>query len=128
MSVLLDTHAFLWWVEGAPRFSKSVLELVQEPDTLCLLSVCSCWEMAIKAGLGKLRLASPVREYVPRHLAANNFKLCPISFQHAVRVERLEWHHRDPFDRLLAAQALEGKMTLVSRDSIFDAYGVRRVW
>ena len=84
--------------------------------------------MAIKAGLGKLRLASPVREYVPRHLAANNFRLCPISFQHAARVEGMEWHHRDPFDRLLAAQALEDKMVLVSRDPVFEKYGVRRVW
>ncbi len=85
--------------------------------------------MAIKVGLGKLRLAGPVRDYVPRHLAANNFKLCPISFQHAARVERLAWHHRDPFDRLLAAQALEDKMVFfVSRDPVFDNYGVRRAW
>ena len=68
-----------------------------------------------------------MREYVPRHLAASNFRLCPISFQHAARLERMEWHHRDPFDRLLAAQALEDKMVLVARDPVFDKYGVRRV-
>lgn len=79
MTVLLDTHVFLWWVEGAPRFSRHVLELVEQPEIPCLVSVASCWGMAIKVGLGKLRLAGPVRDYVPRHLAANNFKLCPIS-------------------------------------------------
>lgn len=126
--VLLDTHAFLWWVEGAPRLPEKAAAIVENLENVCFLSLCSCWEMAIKAGLGKLRLAGPIREFVPRHLAANHFKLCPISFRHAARVEQLEWHHRDPFDRLLAAQALEEKMILVSRDPIFDAYGVRRVW
>lgn len=71
MNILLDTHAFLWWVEGSPRFSQEVLALIERSENPCLLSVASCWEMAIKAGLGKLRLACPVREYVPRHLAAN---------------------------------------------------------
>ena len=70
----------------------------------------------------------PIRDFIPQHLAANDFKQLSISFRHVARVESLDFHHRDPFDRLIAAQALEEKMMLLSVDTIFDHYGVERVW
>ena len=126
--LLLDTHAFLWWVEDSPQLSPAARALMEVLENECFLSIASSWEMAVKASIGKLRLSLPVREYVPQHLAANQFRELPISFAHAARVESLELHHRDPFDRLLAAQALEEQLILISADRIFDCYGVMRVW
>ena len=84
--------------------------------------------MAIKSSIGKLKLTCPIKEYIPQHMAANQFKQLSISFRHVSRVESLQYHHRDPFDRLLVAQVLEEKMILVSADPIFDRYKVQRVW
>ena len=126
--ILLDTHTFIWWVEGTPQLSAHVQELLEEINNECFLSLVSSWEMAIKSSIGKLRLTCPIRKYVPLNLAANQFKELPISFRHVTRVESLKFHHRDPFDRLLAAQALEEKMILISADKIFDRYNVERIW
>jgi PIN domain nuclease of toxin-antitoxin system len=126
--LLLDTHAFLWWVEDSPQLSEAARQLMQELENDCFFSVASSWEMAVKASIGKLKLSVPVNEYVPQHVAANQFRELPISFRHAARVEFLPFHHRDPFDRLLAAQALEEELLLISADRIFDRYGVMRVW
>lgn len=125
---LLDTHTFIWWVEDSPDLSVKAREIIAEIDNECYLSLASCWEMAIKSSLGKLQLALPLGTYIPQHMAANRFEQLGISFQHISRVESLPFHHRDPFDRLLAAQTLENKMTLISRDSSFALYGVERLW
>ncbi|WP_446010963.1 type II toxin-antitoxin system VapC family toxin [Candidatus Electrothrix sp.] len=126
--LLLDTHTFLWWVENSPQLSDNALNIIQDIENECFLSLVSSWEMSIKAGIGKLKLTCSVQEYVPQHLAANQFRQLDISFRHVTGVESLELHHRDPFDRLLAAQALEDNLILVSADRIFDRYGVERVW
>ena len=126
--ILLDTHAFLWWVEDSPKLSGKAKELISDIDNKCFLSLASCWEMAIKSSIGKLQLTIPVKEYIPRHLAANDFSMLSISFRHISQVETLVLHHRDPFDRLIAAQALAEKMVLVSVDSAFDRYQVERIW
>jgi PIN domain nuclease of toxin-antitoxin system len=84
--------------------------------------------MAIKSSIGKLKLTLPIREYVPQHMAANDFKQLSISFRHVARVESLKWHHRDPFDRLIVAQAIEEKMVLVSADPHLDLYDIERLW
>ena len=94
----------------------------------CFLSLASCWELAIKSSTGKIKLTLPIRDFIPQHLAANDFKQLNISFRHVARVESLDFHHRDPFDRLIVAQALEEKMVIISIDTIFDHYGVDRVW
>jgi PIN domain nuclease of toxin-antitoxin system len=93
-----------------------------------LLSVTSCWEIAIKASLGKLTLTSPLERFLTEQIAFNRFELLHIELPHAVRVGTLPWHHRDPFDRLLAAQALHEKLAMVSADPVFRKYGVRRIW
>ncbi len=84
--------------------------------------------MAIKVSLGKLRLASAIERFVPEQLAANGFQQLGIEFRHVARVAKLAFHHRDPFDRLLAAQAIEDRMAIVSADPVFRKYGIPRVW
>ena len=128
MRVLLDTHAFLWWIEDASSLSRKARATISNPDNECLLSLASCWEMAIKLSLGKLRLPGTSERFIPEHLAANAFRQLAIDFRHVARVATLPFHHRDPFDRLLAAQAIEERIPIVSADLVFRKYGVTRIW
>lgn len=90
--------------------------------------MASFWEIAIKLSLEKLRLPTAVDRYLPEQMSLNGFETLEISFRQTMGTVALPWHHRDPFDRLLAAQAIEEKLSIVSRDAIFDHYGLRRVW
>lgn len=128
MQLLLDTHAFLWWVEDAPRLSPKARSAIADPSNECLLSLASCWEMAIKVSLDKLKLRTPLVRFVPEQLAANGFTLLDIDFRDVTRVSTLKFHHCDPFDRLLASQALARELTMVSADPVFRKYGVKRMW
>ena len=94
----------------------------------CLVSIASFWEIAIKISTGKLRLPSAIERYLPEQMALLGFNTLEIAFRHTTGVARLPLHHRDPFDRLLAAQALEEKISIVSRDAVFGAYGLKRIW
>jgi PIN domain nuclease of toxin-antitoxin system len=123
MRLLLDTHAFLWWVRDAHQLSA-----IADPDNECLLSLVSCWEMAIKLSLGKLKLPGAIERFIPEQLTANGFRQLEIGFRHVAHVASLAFHHRDPFDRLLAAQAIEDGLTIISADSVFRKYGVKRIW
>jgi len=126
MTVLLDTQAFLWWVAGDSRLSKRGRETIAISE--CLLSLASCWEMAIKASLGKLTVPRSIDRFIQRQLEVNGFGLLPISLEHTAAVADLPFHHRDPFDRLLAAQARHEAIAVVSSDPVFRKYGVKRVW
>jgi PIN domain nuclease of toxin-antitoxin system len=128
MRVLLDTQAFLWWVDDAPKLSKKARTAIGDPGNECLLSLATCWELATKLSLGKLRLPSAIERFIPEQLAANAFRQLAIDFRHVARVAVLPFHHRDPFDRLLAAQALEERCAIVPADPIFRKYGVERIW
>ncbi len=128
MRLLLDTHALLWWVEDEPRLSPAARHQIADERHDCLVSLASAWEMAIKASLGKLKLAVPVQRYFQEHLIPNNFQLLPIGLNHVTLVETLPFHHRDPFDRLLIAQARCEGLVLVSADPLFDDYGIPRLW
>ncbi len=128
MRVLLDTRAFLWWVEDAPALSKRARTAIANPANECLFSLASCWEMAIKISLGKLRLPGAIERFIPEQLAANAFRQLEIDFRHVARVATLPFHHRDPFGRLIAAQALEERCAIVSADPMFRKYGVKRIW
>jgi PIN domain nuclease of toxin-antitoxin system len=128
MELLLDTHAFLWWVDGSRTLPRAARAAIADPANVCRVSLASCWEMAIKISLGKLRLPAPIERFVPDHLAANGFRLLGIDLSDVAGVAKLPFHHRDPFDRLLAAQALDGDLAIISADPIFRRYGVRRVW
>ena len=127
MRVLLDTHTFLWWVADDARLSAKARGAVAEA-TEVFLSVASCWEMAIKVSLQKLRLSLPLDRFVSEHLGVNQFALLPIELDQVARLTALPFHHRDPFDRLLAAQALHEGLTIVSADPVFRKYRVKRLW
>ena len=126
--LLLDTHTFLWWVDDAPELTAKGRRAIADANNECCLSVASCWEMAIKASLGKLRLTRSVERFVSEQLAANRFTLLNINLRHVSKVEKLPFKHRDPFDRLLAAQALTEKFTIISADRVFSDYGVKVLW
>ncbi len=128
MILLLDTHAFLWFCQGDPALSASARQLIEDPNNRKLVSVASCWEIAIKAGLGKLKLGEPSASYIVAALASTGFETLPVSVAHATGVEPLPAHHKDPFDRLLVSQALSEGIALVSADVVFDQYAVTRYW
>lgn len=128
MRLLLDTHVFLWWVEDAPALSRKARAAIANPENQCLLSLASSWEMAIKLSLGKLKLPDAIERFIPEQLAVNGFSQLPIDFRHVTRVAALAFHHRDPFDRLLVAQALEEKLPVITSDPRFAKYGVKRIW
>lgn len=128
MALLLDTHTFLWWVEDSPRLSKKARAAIGRSEEVCFLSLASCWEMAIKISLGRLQLAQRLDRFVAEHMAANGLHPLSVQLPHAARVAELPFHHRDPFDRVLAAQAIEEGLSIVSADSVFARYGVKRVW
>lgn len=128
MTLLLDTHAVLWFVWDDPQLSATAKAAIEDPANRKLLSVASCWEIAIKAGIGKLTLDAPAALFIPRELGRNGFDLLPISLPHATAVETLPQHHKDPFDRLLIAQAQIEAIPIVSVDAAFDPYGVTRIW
>jgi len=113
MNLLLDTHAFLWFMEGNERISQRARDGIEAAGGVRALSVASPWEMAIKTSLGKLTLAKPIGELLPALLVDAGIELLPIAIGDVARVATLPFHHRDPFDRLLAAQALERGFTVV---------------
>lgn len=126
MTLLVDTQAFLWWVTDDRRLSKRARTAIAA--TPCVVSIASCWEMAIKVSIGKLTVPTPVDRFVQEQLEINGFSLLPISLEAAAAVADLPFHHRDPFDRLLAAQARRERIAIVSADPVFKKYGVRRIW
>ena len=128
MNILLDTHAFLWFVSDSPRLSDTARTLIEAEDSQPFLSIASLWEMAIKISLGKLRLEQPFETFIPQQLTANGIGILNLSVEHTAAIANLPFHHRDPFDRLIAVQAKFEQMPLVSADPVFDAYGIERVW
>jgi PIN domain nuclease of toxin-antitoxin system len=124
MRLLLDSHTFLWWVKDDPSLKRRARAAIADVDNECFLSHASIWEMAIKASLGKLKLPSTIERFVIEQCETNSFHLLPITLAHIASVEALPLHHRDPFDRLLVAQARHEAMALVSRDASLKAYGV----
>ena len=128
MKLLLDTHAFLWWVAASGELSRKAKSAIGSARNECFVSVAGGWEIAIKVSLGKLRIDGAPDRFLPEQLAANGFQPLPIDLQHAARVATLPLHHRDPFDRLLVAQALAEELAVVTADPIFARYGVKRVW
>jgi PIN domain nuclease of toxin-antitoxin system len=128
MDLLLDTHAFLWAAASPSRLGPRARRAILDPRNRVYLSLASVWEMAIKASLGKLRLSAPLSELVARAQSEQGITLLPLELDPVLRVQDLPWHHRDPFDRLIIAQAVAGSLAIVGRDSTFDAYPVRRIW
>jgi PIN domain nuclease of toxin-antitoxin system len=128
VNLLLDTHALLWFLNNDPLLSVTSKGLIEDPANRKFVSIATCWEIAIKVGVRKLDLGEPAATFLPRELASNRFDLLGIELRHATFVESLPRHHRDPFDRLLIAQAMLEAMPIISADAAFDLYGVRRLW
>jgi PIN domain nuclease of toxin-antitoxin system len=128
VKLLLDTQAFLWLVGGSPKLSRKAVRAFEDEGNELSFSLASAWEMAIKISLGKLEIDSPLQSFLPTQLAANGIAQLDITFRHVCRVGQLPFHHRDPFDRLLAAQCLEDDFTILSSDPVFERYGVKRIW
>jgi PIN domain nuclease of toxin-antitoxin system len=126
MTVLIDTHVFLWWVTDDQRLSKRARSTIAAETSL--LSVASCWEIAIKAGLGKLAVPRPLDRFLQTQIEINGFALLPLTLEALGVLADLPFHHRDPFDRLLAAEATHAGLPIVSSDPVFRRYGVRRIW
>ena len=127
MKILLDTHAFLWFIDDSPALSARSKSLMEAENEL-FLSVSSLWEIAVKLRLGKLTVAMPTESLMTEQLTANNIEILPISVPQLIQVSTLPLHHRDPFDRLIIAQAIVEQMPVVSADPAFDAYPVERLW
>jgi PIN domain nuclease of toxin-antitoxin system len=126
--LLLDTHAFLWWIQDSKELSPRSRRAISRSSTSCYLSAASVWEMAIKASLGKLELVGTVEQFVSKHVGLNGFKILDIAFRHVARLQSLPLLHRDPFDRLLITQAQCENLTLVTKDSAFEPYDVEVLW
>jgi PIN domain nuclease of toxin-antitoxin system len=126
--LLLDTHTFLRWVGAKRGLSRKARSAIGSGRNECLVSIASAWEIAIKVGLGSLRVEGALDRFLPEQLSANGFLALRIDLKHAARVATLPFHHRDPFDRLLVAQALEEGLAIVTADPVFTKYGARRVW
>ena len=128
MRVLLDTQAFLWYLLDDARLSKKAEAAISDENNRVLVSPASYWEIAIKISLGKYQLPEPLDIFMEREIASNDFTVLAILVRHAAVVTQLPFHHRDPFDRLIIAQALSEKIAVVSSDLVFDQYGVERIW
>jgi PIN domain nuclease of toxin-antitoxin system len=128
MRLLLDTHTFMWFVIDSPKLKSSVKSQIEDENNEKLLSIVSIWEIAIKQSAGKLSFALPFRVFIEQQLRDNSIELLNINLEHIEVVESLPFHHRDPFDRLIVAQAMVERMPVLSADAIFDAYPIRRLW
>jgi len=128
MKLLLDTHTFLWLVEGSASLSAAAQTAIADPNNDVYLSAASVWEMAIKIGNRKLTLNDPIDKFVAKWTAAYRLDPLPVQFDHAQRVANLPPHHKDPFDRLLIVQAMVEGMAVVTSDAKFAPYGVPLVW
>jgi len=128
MRILLDTQAFLWIVTGNDVLSKKAKQLFLDNENDFFLSLASIWEMAIKVSLEKLAIQQPLEKFLLDHLQENAIQQLVITFRHVTKVRTLPFHHRDPFDRLLIAQALEEDISILSNDVLFDKYDVERLW
>ena len=126
MKVLLDTHTFLWAITDDGKLSRTARHAIASSERFW--SAANLWEVLIKFQIGKLRLPAPAGEYLVSRMGANGVSVLPITLEHVLRVEKLEPHHRDPFDRMLIAQSLEEGWPIVTADPLFSRYPVEVIW
>jgi PIN domain nuclease of toxin-antitoxin system len=127
MNLLLDTHTLIWLAEADDNLSEAAKSAIESPLNTCFVSVVLFWEMAIKTSLGKLAMQIPLTHLKPM-LIDNGIGVLPIEIGHTLLVANMHFHHKDPFDRLLIAQAMAEKMTLLSKDEKFSHYDVQTLW
>lgn len=128
MNILLDTHAFLWWITDDAQLSAAARAAIRDSRNVLHWSTASSWETAIKYGLGRLPLPDEPELFLPQELERNRVTPLPIADKHAFQAGRLPWPHKDPFDRMLIAQAQTESLVLLSCDSVFHLYDVKTLW
>jgi PIN domain nuclease of toxin-antitoxin system len=126
--LLLDTHALLWFVLDDNRLSSHAKSAIEKAENDIELSPASYWEIAIKIALGNYTLPESYEPFMERQIAVNRFRILPIEVRHTAQLTTMPHHHKDPFDRVLVAQALTERIPLISNDPRLDAYGVSRLW
>ena len=131
MRILIDTHTFLWFFSSSPRLTSLARNLIERNSSTTLISIASIWEISIKNSKGKLNIAGGF-ERIPEILNYNDIDILPIDLQHTLEHNQLSFHHHDPFDRMIAAQAIAEGIDLVSIDDVFDEYftgtEVKQIW
>jgi len=128
MRILIDTQAFIWFVENNKNLPSKIKKELENSDNTVIVSIASLWEMTIKMSLGKLKVNCEIEEMI-QILYDNGFNILPILPEHIIKLSTLQYIHRDPFDRIIISQALSENIKLVSSDEIFDNYrGVKRIW
>lgn len=127
MSCLIDTNGWIAFFEDSPQLGATAADLIEAGEP-CFVSVASIWEAGIKVALGKLKLPYNLRNDLPRLLEENGFQLLPVEIDDATGVCDLPHHHGDPFDRMMAMQAMRRNFRVISRDPVFEKYGLRRIW
>jgi len=128
MKLLLDTHTFIWWDSDPTKLSLSALSACQDPANTLILSVVSVWEIQIKSQLGKLKLDLPLLEIIKSQQQTNKVQILTVELGHVLKLQDLPYHHKDPFDRLLIAQANVEDVQLVSGDAVFSEYPINLIW
>ena len=128
MRGLLDTHALLWWVTNHPQLSALVRDIIADADHTLYLSVVSGWEIIIKCNTGKLPLPEPPTQFIQSGLRANRFESLPIFLPHVLQIDNLPNHHKDPFDRILIAQAQIENIPILTIDWLIEQYPVQTIW
>ena len=128
MRLLLDTHAMYWYIEGDPQLSATAQTLIQDASNEVLISPASYWEIAIKISIGKWKLNRTYEDFIDLALNKYGFQVLPILSTHTARVIGLPFHHKDPFDRLLVAQAIVEGIPIISNDPVLDSYPIKRLW
>jgi len=126
--MLLDTHALLWFVLGDAQPSGAARVAIENPMNDILVSPASYWEIAVKISIGKYVLSQPYEQFLETAIDDNGFLVLPIEPKHAATLVNLPFHHRDPFDRLMIAQAMVEQISVVGDDAAFDAYPITRIW
>jgi len=131
MTFMIDTHTFLWFITGSLELSEKAKELIENDNHDIFISIASLWEMSIKTAIGKLQILDNY-ETVINDVTENDISILPINFIHTVIQNKLPFHHKDPFDRIIVSQAIAEQMNLISREEIFDVYlkdkRVKRIW
>lgn len=128
MNYLVDTHALLWWIRGEEKLSVNARNALSQAVGSVFVSVASLWEMALKIKLGKLQMPDPFDTYILKQIQINRMEILPIHAPHVFETMNLPPHHRDPFDRLLIAQARKEDLMLISQDQAFNSYDVKVYW
>lgn len=127
MNLLLDTHAFMWFINGDKSLPAKVINLIKNIENKCFISIASIWEIAIKFSLGRLNLEGEFGE-ISNFLNENDIEIIPITFEHIQTLLRLEYYHRDPFDRIIISQGIYDSLVIVTKDENFKNYNVKLVW